>query len=136
MTSKGIRGGAFGNDAARKPEGHPTHPEYLRGGFDDSGSAARFFYCAKASRDERGPGNNHPTVKPLALIQYLVKLVTPPGGIVLDPFCGSGTLGIAAGKLGMKWQGIELNPKYIEIAERRIEREVGLLLDMEAAHAD
>ena len=136
MTSKGIKGGAFGNDAARKPEGHPTHPEYLRGGFDDSGSAARFFYCAKASRDERGPGNNHPTVKPLALIQYLVKLVTPPGGIVLDPFCGSGTLGIAAGKLGMKWQGIELNPKYIEIAERRIEREVGLLLDMEAAHAD
>ena len=102
----------------------------------DNGSAARFFYCAKASRDERGPGNNHPTVKPLALIQYLVKLVTPPGGIVLDPFCGSGTLGIAAGKLGMKWQGIELNPKYIEIAERRIEREVGLLLDMEAAHAD
>jgi len=102
----------------------------------DNGSAARFFYCAKASRDERGPGNNHPTVKPLALIQYLVKLVTPPGGIVLDPFCGSGTLGIAAGKLGMKWQGIELNPKYIEIAERRIEREVGLLLDMEAAHAE
>jgi len=95
----------------------------------DNGSAARFFYCAKASRDERGPGNNHPTVKPIALIQYLVKLVTPPGGIILDPFMGSGTLGIAAGKLGMKWVGIEMEAKYIAIAERRIEREVGLLLD-------
>lgn len=96
----------------------------------DNGSAARFFYCAKASRDERGPGNNHPTVKPLALIQYLIKLVTPPGGIVLDPFCGSGTLGIAARKLGFNYLCIELNPKYIEIAERRIEREVGLLLEV------
>jgi len=55
--------------------------------------------------------------------------VTPPGGIILDPFFGSGTLGIAAGKLGMKWVGIEKEAKYIEIAERRIEREVGLLLD-------
>lgn len=95
----------------------------------DNGSAARFFYCAKASRDERGPGNNHPTVKPLALIQYLVKLVTPPGGIIIDPFIGSGTLGIAAGKLGMKWVGIEKIKHHIEIANRRIEREVGLLLD-------
>jgi len=95
----------------------------------DNGSAARFFYCAKASRQERGPGNNHPTVKPLALIQYLVKLVTPPGGIIIDPFIGSGTLGIAAGKLGMKWVGIEKIKHHIEIANRRIEREVGLLLD-------
>jgi len=95
----------------------------------NEGSAARFFYCAKASRQERGPGNNHPTVKPLALIQYLVKLVTPPGGIIIDPFIGSGTLGIAAGKLGMKWVGIEKIKHHIEIAERRIEREVGLLLD-------
>ena len=126
------------SESDAKIYGFAKYPNMHKSGahHGDSGSAARFFYCAKASRDERGPGNNHPTVKPLALIQYLVKLVTPPGGIVLDPFCGSGTLGIAAGKLGMKWQGIELNPKYIEIAERRIEREVGLLLDMEAAHAD
>jgi site-specific DNA-methyltransferase (adenine-specific) len=54
--------------------------------YDDSGSAARFFYCAKASRKERGESNNHPTVKPIKLMEYLVKLITPPNGIVLDPF--------------------------------------------------
>lgn len=54
--------------------------------YDDSGSAARFFYCAKSSRKERGESNNHPTVKPLKLMEYLVKLITPPNGIVLDPF--------------------------------------------------
>jgi len=92
-------------------------------GHNDSGSAARFFYCAKASRKERGEGNNHPTVKPLALMQYLVRLVTPPDGIVLDPFAGSGSTLIAAIREGFRYIGIELNEEYIEIAEKRLQAE-------------
>jgi DNA modification methylase len=64
--------------------------------------------------------NNHPTCKPIALMEYLIKLVTPPGGVVLDPFIGSGTTGCAAKKNGFKFIGIELNPEYIVIAEARI----------------
>lgn len=89
-------------------------------GFGDLGSAARFFYCAKASRSERGEGNVHPTVKPIALMRYLVRLVTRKGGIVLDPFMGSGTTGIAAIQEGMEFVGIERDPQYHEIASRRI----------------
>jgi len=89
----------------------------------NSNSAARFFYCAKASRKERGENNNHPTVKPLALMQYLVRLVTPPNGIVLDPFSGSGSTLIAATREGFKYIGIELNEEYIEIAEKRLQAE-------------
>lgn len=59
----------------------------------DSGSAARFFYCAKASKRDRGEGNSHPTVKPTNLMSYLCRLVTPPGGVILDPFMGSGSTG-------------------------------------------
>ena len=65
-------------------------PEYR-----DAGSAARFFYCAKASKSDRGPENIHPTVKPTDLMAYLCLLVTPPGGVVLDPFMGSGSTGKA-----------------------------------------
>lgn len=89
-------------------------------GFGDSGPAARFFYCAKASRSERGKGNIHPTVKPLALMRYLVRLVTRKGGIVLDPFMGSGTTGVAALQEGMNFVGIERDPHYYDIASRRI----------------
>jgi site-specific DNA-methyltransferase (adenine-specific) len=123
-------------------------------------SAARFFYCAKASRSERnaglegmegkeradinkmmgndnggksmktGSGNNrnnrlqnhHPTVKPIALMEYLVRLTkTPTGGVVLDPFMGSGTTGIACVNEGRDFIGIEQNEEYLEIARRRIE---------------
>jgi len=87
----------------------------------DSGSAARFFYCAKASRSERGEGNTHSTVKPLALMEYLCKLTRmPDGGTVLDPFMGSGTTGIACKKLGRNFIGIDLNPEYVEIAHNRL----------------
>lgn len=86
----------------------------------DSGSAARFFYCAKASRAERGEGNTHPTVKPIALMRYLVRLVTPPGGLVLDPFAGSGTTGIAAHMEGARAILCELSPDYAAIAEARL----------------
>lgn len=118
----------------------------------DTGSAARFFYCAKASRSEREAGlegvepqlagcmnmrndnhaqqngltyapksNHHPTVKPIALMRYLCRLVTPPGGIVLDPFTGSGTTGCAATLEGFGFIGIERESEYAEIARRRIE---------------
>ena len=125
----------------------------------DSGSAARFFYCAKASRAERNAGlegmeaqrkagaefrpnhmekamngedgnpygrwgmtqNNHPTVKPIELMRYLVRLTkTPTGGVVLDPFMGSGTTGIACVLEGREFIGIEREPEYVEIAEKRI----------------
>ena len=85
----------------------------------DSGSAARFFYCAKASREDRGD-NNHPTVKPTALMRYLCRLVTPPGGVVLDPFTGSGSTGKAALLEGFRFVGIERETEYVEIARARI----------------
>jgi site-specific DNA-methyltransferase (adenine-specific) len=116
-------------------------------GFGDSGSAARFFYSAKASRKEREMGmdgqpdgppmrlnkagkwtndttpakNNHPTVKPLALMRYLCRLVTPTNGLVLDPFCGSGSTGIAAEQEGFRFIGIDNNEEYCEIARKRLE---------------
>jgi site-specific DNA-methyltransferase (adenine-specific) len=117
---------------------------------DDGGSAARFFYCAKASVSEKEEGldsledsvlnrvnpggiendpkwaprirkNSHPTVKPVKLMSYLCKLVTPVGGTVLDPFMGSGTTGIAAVKGGFGFMGIELDSHFFEIAKKRIE---------------
>lgn len=69
---------------------------------------------------ERG-GNNHPTVKPIKLMEYLIKLVTPPTGIVLDPFCGSGSTGVAAIRNGFGFIGIEREKEYVKIAEKRIE---------------
>jgi DNA modification methylase len=137
------------------------------GGLGDSGSAARFFYCAKASRAERdlgladlpiksggdacdredgtdglnspraGAGRNgrvrnfHPTVKPIDLMRYLCKLVTPPDGIVYDPFCGSGTTLVGAKLEGFQWVGSEMDPEYAEIARKRVEavhfmRQMGL----------
>jgi hypothetical protein len=86
----------------------------------DTGSAARFFYCPKASKAERGEGNAHPTVKPVGLMRYLCRLVTPPGGIVLDPFCGSGTTGVAAALEGFDFAGIERELEYLELARRRV----------------
>jgi site-specific DNA-methyltransferase (adenine-specific) len=121
------------------------------GGFGDTGSAARFFYTAKASKADRDEGceeleagtaqgmrsnagpalvgedrnrtqarNTHPTVKPTDLMRYLCRLVTPPGGIVLDPFMGSGSTGKAAMLEGFGFIGIEREAAYHAIAERRI----------------
>jgi len=84
-----------------------------------------FFYCAKASKKERGENNSHPTVKPLKLMKYLVRLVTPPGGTVLDPFAGSGTTLLAAKEENFNAVGIELDNEYIKIA---IERGCGMEL--------
>jgi site-specific DNA-methyltransferase (adenine-specific) len=88
--------------------------------YGDSGSAARFFYQAKADKGERGQGNTHPTVKPIDLMRYLCRLVTPPGGIVYDPFTGSGTTLIAAHKEGFNWIGSEMTKEYWDIAVQRI----------------
>jgi len=84
------------------------------------GSAARFFYCAKASKRDRDEGNHHPTVKPTDLMRYLCRLVTPPDGIVLDPFMGSGSTGKAAVLEGFRFIGIEREEEYCEIAKARI----------------
>lgn len=119
----------------------------------DTGSAARFFYCAKASKADRDAGldsfnktaagmvsntsgqhitrrgdgyqataraNNHPTVKPTELMRYLCRLVTPAGGIVLDPFMGSGSTGKAAVLEGFQFIGIEEDPAYAAITEARV----------------
>lgn len=93
-------------------------------GITDSGSAARFFYCAKASKRDRDEGNdknNHPTVKPTDLMRYLCRLITPPNGLILDPFTGSGSTGKAAILEGFRFLGFEMEPQYIEIATARIE---------------
>ena len=97
--------------------------------YGDTGSAARFFYCAKASKSDRSEGNVHPTVKPTDLMRYLCRLVTPPGGVVLDPFMGSGSTGKAAGLEGFSFVGIEKEQSYLEIAEKRIKT----VYDLESA---
>lgn len=93
--------------------------------YDDVGGPSRFFYCAKASKSERTANgateNKHPTVKPLALMQYLCRLTkTPTGGVILDPFMGSGTTLLAAKAEGRKAIGIEMNREYCQIAVARI----------------
>ena len=98
-------------------------PPDVRG--TDKGSAVRFFYCAKTSRKDRGEANAHPTVKPTDLMAYLCRLVTPPGGVVLDPFMGSGSTGKAAMREGFRFIGIEMDADYLAIAEVRIAHEAG-----------
>jgi site-specific DNA-methyltransferase (adenine-specific) len=93
-------------------------------GFDDSGNASRYFksivYNAKASKKDRGKDNTHPTVKPTALIEYLIAMVSIENAIILDPFLGSGTTAVAAKKLNRKYIGIEKEKKYFEIAKKRL----------------
>ena len=78
-------------------------------------------WCKHNNVSQGAVGNNHPTVKPVALMEYLIKLITPPGGVVLDPFNGSGSTGMAAVGLGYNYIGCELDPAYVEISEKRIE---------------
>jgi hypothetical protein len=112
--------GLTGADEKVYGKGDPTF-DTMRGHNDAGGSAARFFYCAKASKADRGEGNSHPTVKPTELMRYLCRLVTPPGGVVLDPFMGSGSTGKAAVLEGFRFIGIEREAEYLEIARGRIE---------------
>jgi site-specific DNA-methyltransferase (adenine-specific) len=94
-----------------------------RGREGSVGGASRFYYVAKPSREERDYGcrrNDHPTVKPIELMRWLVRLVTPPHGTVLDPFMGSGTTGMACRYELREFIGIEREAAYVRIAERRI----------------
>tara|TARA_R110000822_G_scaffold273031_1_gene395561 strand:- start:95 stop:1153 length:1059 start_codon:yes stop_codon:yes gene_type:complete len=101
-----------------------TGKQKLIQGTTDKGGASRFFYVARASKRDRNEGlegsNLHPTVKPTTLMRYLVKLVTPPGGTVLDPFTGSGSTGKAAILEGFDFIGIELTEEYLPIIEARL----------------
>jgi site-specific DNA-methyltransferase (adenine-specific) len=153
------KGGAFPAKRGQAINTSFASGQETEGGFramGDSGSAARFFYCAKASKRDRNEGldglpsqrraglqgadndkdnldpvserwrtqpsaNHHPTVKPTDLMRYLCRLVTPPGGIVLDPFMGSGSTGKAAMYEGFEFVGIELTDEYLPIAKARIE---------------
>jgi DNA modification methylase len=110
---------------------------------DNAAPRSRFFYCVKASTEEREAGceqlprrssqlytgrgrpariraNTHPTVKPVSVLRWLTRLVTPPGGVVLDPFAGSGTTGIAALREGRQFLGIEREREYVQIARARL----------------
>lgn len=119
-----VKSGQSNGNAALGETGNTT--PFRRGNLisrNDSGSAARFFYCAKASKSERGENNNHPTVKPIKLLQYLCRLVTQPDRIVLDPFMGSGTTGIAALKENFNFIGVEREKGYFKIAQTRISNE-------------
>jgi DNA modification methylase len=112
---------------AMSGDNQERNPRQSFGG--DIGGASRFFYVAKASKAEREAGldapdgqraNHHPTVKPIELMRYFVRLVTPKCGTVLDPFMGSGSTGCAAMLEGMNFVGIDITPEYVEIARRRI----------------
>jgi site-specific DNA-methyltransferase (adenine-specific) len=95
----------------------------------DTGTASRFFFSAKADASDRA-GSKHPTVKPTVLMRYLVRLVTPPGGTVLDPFAGSGSTGLAADQLGMNAVLIERDPEYAADIERKITSDAPLLAEV------
>jgi DNA modification methylase len=140
---KGFGGEIYGKYAKAGDDGKTFYNDGL-------GSASRFFYCAKASKSDRNDGlkgfeikrpdnrtdvgmgsfvekglqpqaNFHPTVKPTELMRYLCRLITPPNGIVLDPFMGSGSTGKGAILEGFDFIGMELDPEYVEIAKARIE---------------
>jgi site-specific DNA-methyltransferase (adenine-specific) len=101
-----------------KPEGR------ISGEHTDSGSAARFFYCPKAPKADRA-GSKHPTVKPVALMRWLCKLVTPPGGLILDPFAGSGTTGLAAVSEGFSAVLCEAEDEYVTDMRNRFSGDIG-----------
>lgn len=126
--------GAINVDGCRI-EGNRWPANFIHDGSDEATDglrdAARYFYTAKASSEDRDemlgdvPRNMHPTVKPTDLMRYLVRMVTIPGGTVLDPFTGSGSTGRAAMLEGMRFIGCELSPEYAEIARARIRYTLG-----------
>jgi hypothetical protein len=111
------------SDGSAAPVTFSITPKNLEHGEKDCPSdsdSRRFIYCAKASKRDRGADNKHPTVKPTDLMAYLCRLITPPGGTILDPFNGSGSTGKAAVREGFNYIGCELDPEYVDIARARI----------------
>jgi site-specific DNA-methyltransferase (adenine-specific) len=89
----------------------------------------KYFLVPKPSVEERGGFNQHPSVKPLALCEYLIQLAAPEGGVVLDPFLGSGTTALAARNLMRRYIGIEINPEYVAIACKRLQNRTPSLFE-------
>lgn len=119
-SSKGTQTRTFGGNQSLYE--HGMQDGFPVQGYGDVGTAARFFYSAKASKADRGgEGNTHATVKPISLMRYLCRLVTPPGGLVLDPFMGSGSTVIAARIEGFRAIGIDLHQEHVEIARGRLD---------------
>ena len=122
----GSVGGGFGVRGAGPTNGRNAYALSGNGevvGYGDTGGASRFYYTAKASRADRntsGATNTHPTVKPTDLMRWLVRLVTPPGGVVLDPFAGSGSTLVAARAEGLRAIGIEQSEEYAAIIRDRL----------------
>jgi site-specific DNA-methyltransferase (adenine-specific) len=162
--------GDLNRTSGQRPSGFAMGAQENIGYKGDSGSAARFFYCSKASRTDREEGcdhlparsgadaverdegsaglqspragagrtadtvrNFHPTVKPTDLMRYLCRLVTPPAGLVLDPFCGSGSTGKAALLEGLRFVGVDLDPAHVAIAEARCQFAVDTVAEQAAA---
>lgn len=130
----GEKGGGFGrngdgSNTVRRPMDYAMKATGQVVGYGDHGGPSRFFYCGKASKKDRNYGgvhNTHVTVKPHHLMRYLVRLVTPPNGIVYDPFMGSGSTGRAAIAEGMRFIGVDKSKEAYEIACRRVGRQVQL----------
>ena len=125
-------GDAGGQGGPRKGKAASQGVTGWKGGewnWKDAGGASRFFYTAKAPKSERPnvDGVQHPTVKPLAIMRWLIRLVTPPGGTVLDPFAGSGTTIEAALIEGFDPVGIEMEADYLPLIQHRIDRQSGTL---------
>jgi site-specific DNA-methyltransferase (adenine-specific) len=123
MTSRGYDGGGLGQRRAVNHE--PIGLE--KPGYGDSGGASRFFYTTKADKQDRGDGNIHPTVKPQSIIEYLLKLVSRPGSVVLDMFAGSGTTVLVADKMGRRAIGLDNDRTYSQSAHRRCYDDAPLL---------
>ena len=136
--STGASAPVRGDEASKASVGRVTgERERVPGAFHgDRGGASRFFYTSKASAKDRGReehGNNHPTVKPTDLMRWLCRLVTPPGGLILDPFMGSGSTGVAAVAEGFRFVGVDIERHHVEIAERRLAGAAGQPSLFEAA---
>lgn len=103
--------------------------------YGDTGTAARFFFCSKASKADRGEGNAHPCTKSTTLMRWLVRLACPKGGVLLDPFAGSGSTLVAAALEGRDAVGVEREPEYHAVALRRLAGIHGPLFAEGANHA-
>jgi len=125
----GVKRRAFGAEVAKaagtaieKEDANPNgrYPSNIIGHFDEP-EHQKYFYAPRATRKERGEYNDHPTPKPIALMRYLCRVYSPPGGRVLDPFMGSGSTGIAALQEKREFVGIDMSEHYVDIAKKRIQ---------------